>query len=304
MADSVTQPDTNGPDSSCVDEQDSHTLESRKSTPSTEQFEAEEQQLAGANVSDTSSNQSRQPIIWTPRFITAFALVFAIGMSVNSVLSQDWAAGYGREFWILLTPIVIVLGGWIAALVIVPSRWVRLGSIFGCIWATFTALGQLPIYIHALRTLEIVASTNALTSCSLLGLSICLSMNRTSLRRWDTWFFRLAIPSSIGIAVIPYALSFAANPLVRVLESDSAFSAVLLSLAIWWLRPSCWRSQPGPTLLFGIAPAILLYLALPGTAARMTNVFFLETLDLCMFLGILRVIQGELRWKQYLQSRA
>lgn len=287
MADSVTQPDTNDPDSSRVAEtaQNNYVLEASEPVTLAEQ--------PPAAMEAAASSAQKLSTIWTPRFITAFVLILIIGMSLDSILSQDWVTGYGGEFWVLFPHAIIVLGSWIAALVIVQSLWVRLGSIFGCVWTTFTALNVLASYLHFFHTPDVVASTNALISCSLLGLSICLSMNSIAPGRWDTWFFRLVIPAGIAIAAIPYALTFASNPQLSALESDVAFAAVLLSLLTWWLRPSCWKSQPGPTLLFGIVPAILLYLAIPGTVTRMTNVFFLETLDLCMFLGILRIIQGD-----------
>lgn len=291
MADSVTRPETNSSDPSHTDEQEL-------------QGKAEEEDNKAASPSD----ERRAPVIWTPRFIGAFALIFAIGMSLNSVLAQDWIDGGNNEYWIMIAHVILVLGGWIAVIVIARSRWVRLGSIFGIVWAVFTGLNLTTGYLHAYDTFGIQASLNALISCSLLGLTICLSVERTPLRRWDIWFFRLALIVGVGIAAIPFIVSVASglgttSP-IGVLESDIAGAAVILSLCIWWLRPSCWRTQAGVMLLFGLVPAFLLFLAIPGAADRATNIFFLETLYFCMFLGILRVIQGDVRWQHFRQREA
>lgn len=306
MADSVTQPDTNDSGSSLAEqlEQDNHDLEMQTMALPEQQSEAEEQPSEAAMIIDSDTNRSLHPVIWTPRFIIVFALILTVGLSVNGVMSQDWANGGGLEFWYMVIPALIILSGWIVAFVKARSRWVRTGSIFGCIWAIFTALSWVPGYIHAYRTFEIQTSTNMLIACSLLGLSLCLSMNRTPLRRWDTWLFRLTIPVLILISIVPFAHDLAAAPSIGILANDTAFSAILLSLLIWWLRPSCWKSQPGPTLIFGLIPAILLFLELPAIATRMNTIFFLETIDLCMFLGILRLIQGEVRWRTYGISEA
>ena len=307
MADSVIEPDTNDSDSSHTDGRELLSEQTGEDDGVAEQSQTATVLAGATTITTVIGDERHAPVIWTPRFIVTFALILVIGMSLNSLLAQDWIDGGNNEYWIMVAHAITVLGGWIAAIIIARSRWVRLGSIFGCVWAAFTALNLTTGYLHAYHTFDIQASLNALISCSLLGLSICLSIERTPLRRWDSWFFRLALVVGTGIAAIPFFVSLAAglgttSP-IGVLESDIAAAAVILSLPIWWLRSSCWKTQPGPTLLFGLAPAFLLYLAIPGAADRTTNIFFLETLYLCMFLGILRVIQGELRWRQYIQAK-
>ncbi|MGB8347522.1 MAG: hypothetical protein WCD86_21745 [Ktedonobacteraceae bacterium] len=311
MADSITEPDTNDIDPSHTDERILRNEPDKKDGGTVSLADEQSQMVAqvteAASTTTVIGDKQHAPIIWTPRFIVTFALIVIVGMSLNSLLAQDWIDGGTNEFWIMAAHVILVLGACIAAIVIARSRWVRLGSIFGCIWAVFTALNLLTGYLHAYHTFDIQASLNALISCSLLGLSICLAIDRTPLRRWDTWFFRLALIAGIGIAVVPFVISLASglgttSP-IGILESDIAGAAVIISLPIWWLRPSCWKTQPGVTLLFGLVPAFLLYLAIPGAANRATNIFFLETLYLCMFLGILRVIQSELRWRRYIRAK-
>jgi len=304
MADSVIEPETNDIDSSHAGEQELHNdppgEDGGTVSVSNEQMQTATEPAGATPITSVIGDEPPLPIIWTPGFIGTFTLIFIIGMSLNSVLAQDWIDGGNNEFWILIAHVILVLGGWVAAIVMLRSRWARLGSIFGCAWAAFTALNLTAGYLHVFQTFDIRASLNALISCLLLGLSICLSIDRTLLRRWDTWFFRLAIPAGIGIAVIPFVviLGAGATSPLGALESDIAASVVILSLTIWWLRPSCWKTQPGPALLFGLVPAFLLYLAIPGAANRATNIYFMETLYLCMFLGILRVIQGDIRCRQ------
>src|SRR5260221_10758856 len=38
---------------------------------------------------------------------------------------------------------------------------------------------------------------------------------------------------------------------LKALENSIATIALILCILVWWLRPTSWKTQPGPTLLFG-----------------------------------------------------
>jgi hypothetical protein len=103
-----------------------------------------------------------------------------------------------------------------------------------------------------------------------------------------------------------------ARPLALI-EGYVAMTALVLSTLVWWLRPSCWKAQPGSTFFFGIAPLILLLLAIPNigfnpsnfflalvvlspsatTTTIQANFFFSEVVLLCLALGAMRILRGQ-----------
>jgi hypothetical protein len=95
-----------------------------------------------------------------------------------------------------------------------------------------------------------------------------------------------------------------------------AAAALFLSIAIWWLRPSCWQHQPGPTLLFGLSPLLLLTIAIPNSvlhepdfflaqlvsfriysygANNETHFFLAQVSLLCLLLAAMRILKCEIR---------
>jgi hypothetical protein len=79
------------------------------------------------------------------------------------------------------------------------------------------------------------------------------------------------------------------------LESVTAAVLLFFCIFIWWLRPSCWRSIPGPTSLFGLTPIILLLFAVPDTSNDGANFFFTQVALLSLLLGLMRMVQGEIQ---------
>lgn len=236
---------------------------------------------------------NKATIIWTPRFIVTFALVGVLGLSAESVLAEGLLGGYYPAGWVLLAHVVLVLGYWLLIVVRAHSWWIRTGGIFVCIWTLFTSISL----ILDLRSVDpssaIITHLHAATASALLGSSICLSLDRTPLHRWDIWFFRFAlVASGCGVALV-YFLTPALARSLSVLENDIAVAVLVLCICVWWIRPSCWRARPGPTLLFGLVPTLLLLVSIPAIGKAETIFFLSQVVFLCLILGGMRILQCE-----------
>ena len=265
------------------------------------------------NNHQVEANVSRTYIIWTPRFIVIFALTLVLGLSIESLLTQGWLNGYYSGLWVFQVHVIIVCLGWLALLVLTHSSWIRIGSIFGIISALFMTIH---ITIYSLNTdlaLRVHALINAATCIALLGSYICLSIDKTPFNRLDAWLFGLAPLIVCIVVTLIYFLTPANERSLTTLENAIASTALILSLLVWWVRPTSWKSQPGPTFLFGCVPLILLLLALSSTEFNPSNYFLAKVLSrpipylltndsnfffsqvalLCLFLGIMRVLQFE-----------
>ncbi|HEY6287164.1 MAG TPA: hypothetical protein VIX20_15980 [Ktedonobacteraceae bacterium] len=259
------------------------------------------------------SNVSRTYIIWTPRFIIIFALTLVLGLSIESLLTQGWLDGYYSGLWVFQVHILFVCLGWLALLILTHSSWIRIGSIFGIIWALFMTIH---IIIYSLNTdlaLHVHDLINAAACIALLGSYICLSFDKTPINRLDAWLFGLAPLVVCSAVALIYFLTPANERSLTTLESAIASTALVLSLLVWWIRPTSWKSQPGPTFLFGCVPLILLIIALsakefnpsnyflakvlsrpiPYLVTNDSNFFFSQVALLFLFLGIMRVLQFE-----------
>jgi hypothetical protein len=259
------------------------------------------------------SNGSRTHIIWTPRFIIIFALTLVLGLSIESLLTQGWLNGLYSGLWVFQVHIFLVCIGWITLLILTHSSWIRIGSIFGIIWAFFMTV-HIAIYSFSTDLALLVhALINAATCIALLGSYICLSIDKTPINRLDAWLFGLAPPIVCIVVILLYFLTPATERSLTTFENAIASIALILSLLVWWIRPNLWKSQPGPTFLFGCVPLILLILALSAKEFNPSNYFLAKVLGqpvaylpanesdffisqvalLLLLLGIMRVIQFE-----------
>ena len=260
---------------------------------------------------------SRPVVIWTPAFIVIFVLTLVFGSSVEGILTQGWIYSYYTGQWIFQVHVILISLCWLAILVLARSNWIRLGSIFGCIWGLFMTLNITLIALHASSTSSVLIHVNAATCIALLGSYICLSINKTPLSRVDAWFFGLApIVGSIAVAFIYYITPAHVRSL-NTLENAIATVALVLSLLVWWIRPTSWKTQPGPAFLFGSVPILLLLLAISNTIGfvrfNMSNFFlphvvlfpgpltgeahflYAQVALLFLLLGTMRVLQHERR---------
>ncbi len=234
-------------------------------------------------------------VVWTPRFIVLFFLTAVLGLSIESLLTQGLLNGFYRAEWVTLVQVVLVLIGLIVLIRQGKSQWIRAGAVIGCIWAVLTGMSYVAVLLGIGGRSGILAQFHATMACALLGTYICFSTHRIPFRRWDSLFFWLAPPGG-GIAVLVlYSIARAEPHHIRVLVDAATTVLLSLCVSIWWLRPSCWRSQPCVTFLLGIAPLLLLLLPRVPTDNNGTPLFLAQVLLLCTLLGVMRVLQGELQ---------
>src|SRR5260221_8604931 len=151
MAESVTQPG--------IDHTNEHEHTSRENTALNG---GEETPQAGLSASPAKA-------IWTPRFMVIFALTLVIGLSAESLLTNGWLSSYYAGWWIFQVYVIFNSICWLDLVVVARSSWVRIGGIFGCIWAFFMIVN---ITINALNIDPgscIPSSLNVAESCALVG---------------------------------------------------------------------------------------------------------------------------------------
>lgn len=263
-------------------------------------------------VADKGRSTADQKIIWTPRFLLIFAITLVLGTSTDSLLASGWSTGLITGFgsWFILGHTALALLGWLMLGVVTRSRWIRIGCIFGGICAIFLTLNVFTHIFGVDPNSPAQSYINVATCTALLGAYIGLSIEGTLLSAWDSWlFFLLPILGSIGVA-----LAYFLTPQASIITSENAVAAAALiaSCLVWWARPSCWRTCPGPTFIFGIVPAIQLSMALVNNSMRnffflhvltpsisihtnINNFFFAQFILLCLLLGCMRLTKSEIR---------
>jgi hypothetical protein len=262
-----------------------------------------------AEPSEQHNRLSRPPetagaVIWTPRFIAVFALLLALGLSQQSLFTLMWSSGYIQAPWVLMAEQLCLTACLIVLICSSSSWWLRAGGIFGCIWTVFSCLNQLLVFVALEPLSPIPAYLNAIFSSALLGSYICLSLERTPRSTWDNCFFGIAACIVVCLTVTLSIVTAVSGGAFSTIESGIAAMEIIFSVLVWWLRPSCWRNQPGPTLLFGLTPALLLLLSLTALGRGQTNFFLGQVAMLTFMLATLRVIQEARRRRQVLEAQA
>ncbi len=295
MSDSVIQPET-----------DHNQSDERPGEPDASLQNAQES-IASDTIQDTTSSAK---IIWTPAFLLIFTLTLVLGLSAESLFTQGWYTSLFGGTWIILTQVILATLGWLGLGSVTRSRWIRVGSIFGGLGSAFMLL-NIFLNLQGLNpNAPLQSYLNVATCIALLGAYIGLSIKNTFLSAWDSWlFFLVPILGAVGV-MLTYYLTSQAN--ILTIENALAAAALIASCLFWWLRPSCWKKQPGPTFLFGLVPVILLALApinmslhnffllqvtWPSISvlSNVNNFFFAQVVQLCLLLGCMRMIQNEKR---------
>lgn len=238
------------------------------------------------------SNKSSSHItLWTPRFILLFAFILILGLSAASILTEAWLNNHYQSSLILSGYVVVII---IALLVLTRrthSLWVRMSTLFGYLWAIFSLITFfLPTSgAISLIRVELIAAA----SSTLVGFYICLSTHQTPLRHWDNLLFWLAPLLGAGILVSYVLLHPIHSGHLRGLVETTTTVLLAFASGLWWLRPSCWRTQACSTLLFGLTPLLFIFVTYWSGDTLGTRLFLSQLALLCILLGLMRVIQGE-----------
>ncbi|GCE12573.1 hypothetical protein [Tengunoibacter tsumagoiensis] len=235
---------------------------------------------------------SSQIVIRTPAFIVIFALLFTVGLSLNSILSQGMLNGYYTPDTIHLLFTGLVLLCWLIIGIRTHSWLVRTGTGFGIIWSILALIGfEISAKGFDLTSFPLLY-LNIASACALLGASICLSTAHTVPGRWDRWFFWLLPIAGISILAFTIFSGGAEKTLWTNLITELYPLTLCLALAVWWLRPLCWLTQAAPAIFFGAA--ILTCMFLPALTNREAHFFFTQIVLLSLLLALIRVLQYEL----------
>lgn len=258
---------------------------------------------------DSREHAEEVRVIWTPRFLLTFVLILVLGLSADCLFTLSWQNGIlAAQWWIVLAHVILVALAWLVLGSVTRSGWMRIGCIFGGCWALFMGLNIFTNVQGLDPDAPLQSSLNVAICMALLGAYLGLAIEGTRRTRWDAWFF-LLIPI---LGACGAALTYLLTPQASILTTENALAtaALIACCLLWWLRPSCWRKGPGPTLLFGLVPAIMLIAA--GSNASLhdffllhvtnihsnprpetNNFFFAQVLLLCLLLGCLRLIKSE-----------
>ena len=250
-----------------------------------------------------ATTQPNKPdiIFWTPQFIMLFTLTVVTGLSAASILTEAWMNNRYQSSLILSGFAIAIIISLIVLTRSASSLWMRLGTVFGYLWAIFSLV---TFFLPTTGPISLIrVQLLAATSSTLLGFSICLSTHRTHIRRWDTLLFWLAPPLGACILILYILFHPIHNGHIRGLLDTATTLLLTFASGIWWLRPSCWHKQACPTLLFGLAPLITIFVTYWAGDAIGTRLFLSQLALLCILLGIMYTIQGE-RTRNSMLSRA
>ncbi len=262
---------------------------------------------------DAPDLQEEKKVIWTPRFIILFAITLALGLSLESLLTQGWAIRWFTGVWIFPVHLALVGAGWIILLRMTRSFWIRLGIAFGLIFVVFVTINVTLQAILFQPSSYLLAHVNVVTFLALAGCSMCLAIDRLPVGRWDAWV--LGLTPVLGVVLLVPLYILRGDRSMAGMENSISVVALILGTLIWWVRPTCWKNAPGPALLFGCVPLLLLFLDVAYVASnsynffpvrvtesasatfssRQTVFFFSQVILLCLLLAIMRLVQAEKR---------
>ena len=220
-----------------------------------------------------------------------FVLTALTGLSAASILTEAWMNNHYQSSLILSGYVVFIVISLIILTRYTHSTWMRLGTFFGYLWAIFSLV---TFFLPTAGLISLIrVQLLAAASSTLLGFYVCLSTHHTPHRRWDTFLFWLAPPLGACILIIYVLFHPVSNGHLRGLVETATTVLLAFGSGIWWLRPSCWRTQACSTFLFGLAPLITIFVSYWAGDTLGTRLFLSQLALLCILLGLLRVIQTE-----------
>lgn len=272
-----------------------------------------DQEPAQGQPQDVPDVQEEKGVVWTPRFIILFAITLVLGLSLESLLTQGWAIRWFSGIWIFPMHLALVGAGWIILLRVTRSRWMRLGAVFGLIFVAFVTINVISQAMLFQPSSYLLAHVNVVTFLALAGCSMCLAIDRLPVGRWDAWV--LGLTPVLGVVLLVPVYILRSDRSLAGIENSISIVALMIGTLIWWIRPTCWKNVPGPTLLFGCVPLLLLFLDVAYVASnsynffplhvtenasatfsnRQTVFFFSQVVLLCLLLAIMRLVQAEKR---------
>jgi len=262
----------------------------------------EETATSGNAALHTDGLPTQEFIIWTPLFIGVFGVLLVLCLSFASVFTQGWLNGYYSATAIYTLYLCLIGAIWIALLITTPGTWIRIGAVSGVIWSALQGFQFWLINSAHANQISLITSSATATDCALLITNLLLVTGYAPLRhKGEIWLVRLLFVIGIAIVVAGSFLSHSVNSLFLTSEQYIAPVALLLTVTIWWLRPACWRTQPGPMFLLGGAAALYILISLPGIKGE-ANFFFHQVFLIAMLLGGTRLLQEAIRqrgWQRH-----
>lgn len=240
------------------------------------------------------TRENKPPVIWTPGFTVIFGLIVILGLSGASMITQGWTNAYYPLGVVLILYHIPVLIGWIILFRLTQSFWLKCSALLGVLWVVLSCSYYWGTYnwLDPFSTLTLHLQVTA--GVVFAGAYLCLSLASLSESRWDVWFFRLTPVLLILMLGIALYFRLYTGTLLGNTEVVMANEVEYFSLSVLWLRPACWKAQPGPTFLFGLFPLIAtiatMLTAISNTTQRF---FFIQVAFIAMFLAIIHLIRQE-----------
>jgi len=240
------------------------------------------------------TRENTQPVIWTPVFTVIFGLIVVLGLAGASMITQGWTNAYYPLGLVLILYHIPVLIGWVILFRLTQSFWLKCSALLGVLWVVLSCCYYWGTYNGLDQISTLTLHLQATTGIVFAGIYLCLSLASLSESRWDVWFFRLVPVFLLLVLGITLYSRLYLGTLLGNTEVVMSNEVGYFSLIVLWLRPACWKAQPGPTFLFGLFPLVaVISTMLAATSDTAQRFFFIQVAFIAMFLAIMHLIRQE-----------